>query len=115
MRFLTYLLLAVAAVVVVTLSVANRGAVGVSLWPDVTAYGLPTAPRANIPLFLVALGSGAIGFVLGAAREYLREARQRRVAAEARREVGKLKREVESLKSKQQMDEDDEIIALTSR
>jgi uncharacterized integral membrane protein len=115
MRFITYPLLTIAALVVIMLSVANRAPVGVTLWPDLTDYGVPASPGADVPLFLLALGCGAVGFVLGAAREYLREARVRRAAAAARKEVGALKREVENLKSKQQMDEDDEIIALTSR
>lgn len=115
MRFVRYLLLAVVALVVVALSVANRDPVDVTAWPDLTAYGVPAAPVFAIPLFLVALACGAIGFIIGAAREYLREGRIRRRAAEARREVAMLESEVKSLKRSQQIDEDDEIIALTSR
>ncbi len=115
MRFVSYVLLAIAAVVVVMLSVANRSYVDVMMWPDMTDYGLPTSPRASVPLFLLALGFGALGFVLGAAREYIREARVRRAAAAARKEVSQLKREVETLRSRNNVDEDDEIIALTSR
>lgn len=115
MRFVTYFLTALAAVAVVALSVANRGAVSVTAWPDVTAYGLPAAPVFEVPLYLVALASAALGFLLGAAREYLRESRIRVRAAEARREVAVLKGEVQTLKRRQNIDEDDEIIALTSR
>jgi uncharacterized integral membrane protein len=115
LRYLRYLLLAIIALIVVALSVANRGPVDVTAWPDLTAYGAPLAPVFSIPLYIVALGCGAIGFIIGAAREYLREARFRRRAAEARREVAMLQGEVKSLKRSQQLDEDDEIIALTSR
>lgn len=115
MRIIRYILIGVVAVVVVALSVANRGLVDVSVAPDFTAYGIAPSPSYQVPLFVIALASGAVGFVLGAAREYLREARVRRRAAEAQREVGKLQREVSSLKTRQNIDEDDEIIALTSR
>lgn len=115
MRLLTYLLLGLAAVAVIAWSVANRGAVTVALAPDLSAYGLPTLPSYDIPLFAFALACGAVGFILGAAREYLREHRVRRRAAEARREVDKLEREVATLKRSQNLDEDDEIIALTAR
>ena len=115
MRYLRYLSYAIVAIVVVALSVANRNPIDVVAWPDVTAYGAPAAPVFSIPLYLVALACAAVGFIVGAAREYLREGRIRRRAAEARREVAMLQGEVKSLKRSQQMDEDDEIIALTSR
>ena len=115
MRLLTYILLGAAALVAIAWSVANRGAVSVALGPDLSAYGLPALPSYEIPLFVFALACGAVGFVLGAAREYIREHRLRRRAAEARREVDKLEREVATLKRQQKLDEDDEIIALTAR
>ena len=115
MRYLKYFVYALAAIVVIALSVANRNSVDVVAWPDVTAYGAPSAPVFSIPLYLVALACAAAGFIVGAAREYLREGRNRRRAAEARREVAMLQGEVKSLKRRQQLDEDDEIIALTSR
>ncbi len=115
MRLLTYLVLGIVALAVIAWSVANRGAVTVATAPDLTAYGLPATPSYDVPLFALALGFGAIGFILGAAREYLREGRVRRRAAEARREAEKLQREVATLKRNQNLDEDDEIIALTAR
>ncbi|SEA77198.1 hypothetical protein [Rubrimonas cliftonensis] len=115
MRILTYLLIGIVAIVVIALSVANRHVVDVGVAPDFSAYGLPPSPRFGLPLYVLALACGALGFVLGAAREYIREGRVRRRAAAARREVGELKREVSKLKRDQNLDEDDEIIALTSR
>ena len=115
MRYLRYLVYAIVAIIVVALSVANRNPIDVVAWPDVTAYGAPESPVFSVPLYLVALACAAAGFIVGAAREYMREGRIRRRAAEARREVAMLQGEVKSLKRSQQMDEDDEIIALTSR
>lgn len=115
MRYVYYALLAAIAIIVVGLSVANRHTVDVAVAPDFTAYGLPPSQHFAVPLFLVALASGAIGFVIGAAREYIREAKLRRRAAQARREAGELKREVHELKVRQNLDEDDEIISMTAR
>ncbi|MFN3615188.1 MAG: DUF1049 domain-containing protein [Rubrimonas sp.] len=115
MRYVNYLIYGVLAVLGLGLSIANRDAVTVTLAPDFTAYGLPPSPAFEAPLFAVALACGALGFIVGAAREYLREGRHRRAAAAARREAALLKNEVQTLKGKQKVDEDDEIIALTSR
>lgn len=115
MRYVYYVLLALIALVVVGLSVANRHTVDVAVAPDFTAYGLPPSQHFAVPLYLVALACGAIGFVIGAAREYIREAKLRRRAAEAKREAGELKREVDALKAKQNLDEDDEIISMTAQ
>ena len=100
--------------VVVALCVANRHPVAVRAWPDLTAYGLPAAPRYAPPLFVVTLGAGAAGFVTGALREYLREARPRRRAAACDEEVEDLRREVAALRARLAGDADEEIIALSA-
>lgn len=115
MRLLTYLLLGLAAIVVVALSVANRHIVTVFTSPDLGAYGIPATPEYQVPLFVVALACGTVGFILGALREYLREGRHRRSAAQRAREIGRLQREMDAFKTTTQHDADDEIIALTSR
>jgi hypothetical protein len=114
MRTVSYAVLGLAALVVLLLSVANRHAVTVNLAPDLSEYGVAAAPSYVVPLFAVALACGGVGFILGALREYLRESGVRAAASARRREIGRLQREVDALKSKTQ-DEDDEIIALTSR
>lgn len=115
MRLITYALLALFAILVIALSVANRHYIGVNVAPDFTAYGAPASPSFQAPLYLVALLCAAFGFILGTAREYIRESRLRRRSAERRRELGRMQQEIETLKSRANMDEDDEIIALTSR
>jgi hypothetical protein len=114
MRSLNLVVLAVAGLVVLLLAIANRQVVAVNLAPDLVDYGAPAAPTFAVPLYVVALVCGAVGFILGALREYLRESGLRADSNARRREVGKLQREVDALKTKTQ-DEDDEIIALTSR
>lgn len=115
MRLVNYILLGLIAIVVIALSLANRHVVTVYTSPDLSAYGVPATPDYQIPLFVVALLCGTVGFILGALREYLREGRHRRAASQRGREIGKLQREMETLRGSQQRDEDDEIIALTSR
>ena len=115
MRFIRYVLLAISALVVIVLSVANRQPVRVNLAPDLTGYGLDPTPSYDVPLFAVALACATLGFILGAAREYLREARLRREARRRDKEIGQLKRELGELKKAQQRDEDEDILALTAR
>ncbi len=115
MRFISYALLAIVLAAVMILSVANRHLVMVHGGPDLTGYGAPPPPTYEVPLFAVALACGTVGFLLGALREYLRETRYRRQMSQRGREIGELKREVESLREERKLDEDDEIIALTSR
>jgi uncharacterized integral membrane protein len=115
MRYVTYAFALIGAALTVFLSVANRHVVQVFATPDFTEYGAAPPPGWEVPLYLVALGAGVLGFVLGAAREYVREGRIRRRAVVTGREVGRLQREVEALKGAGKRDEDDEIIALTSR
>ena len=117
MRFLSYAFFALLTVVIILLSVANRQLVRVNVTPDFTAYGVPPAPGHEVPLFVVALLCGTVGFILGAAREYLRESRLRRESQRRRKELGALKREVDALKGaqKQPTDEDDDLLLLTSR
>lgn len=117
MRFLSFLLIGLLTVAVIVLSVANRQLVKVNLTPDFTAYGVPPSPSHDVPLFVVALACGTLGFILGAAREYLREARLRREAKRRNRELGELKREVDTLKGAQQQagGEDDDLLLLSSR
>jgi hypothetical protein len=115
MRWIGYALFAIAAAGIVVLSVANRHFVTLYATPDFTGYGAPAPLSYEAPLFVVALACGTLGFLLGALREYLRETRYRKQMSDRGREIGALKREVQSLREERQGDEDDEIIALTTR
>lgn len=115
MRFIRYVLLAVSALAVIVLSVANRQRVRVDVAPDLTDYGIEALPSYEVPLFVVALACATLGFILGAAWEYLREGRIRREARRRDREIGQLRREIGELKKAQQRDEDEDILALTAR
>lgn len=115
MRTLSLILLALVALVVVALSVGNRHLVPVFATPDFTAYGFAPPLSAEVPLFLVALLAAAVGYTIGVAQEYRRERKYRRIMRARRREIGRLEHELKSVKRDRGYDEDDEIIALTSR
>ncbi|MEO0359598.1 MAG: LapA family protein [Pseudomonadota bacterium] len=112
MKTLKFVIAFVVAVVIAVLCVANAGEVVVYLWPDVTDYGLPAAPRIGVPVFIVGLIAGLAGFLLGAAREWAREGRIRSSARIAKREAAALKSKVDEMTADQG---DDDIPALPSR
>ena len=111
MRTIKFILAALVALVVIVLCVANGGDATLKFWPDLTGYGLPASPSVTAPLFLFLLVAGLIGFLLGAAREWLREGRIRSTARRATKEAEALKAKVDELTS----DGDDDIPALPSR
>ena len=73
--------------------------------------GLPASPQVTTHLFIFLLGAGLVGFLLGAAREWLREGRVRSTARKATKEAEALKAKVDELTR----DADDDIPALPSR
>jgi hypothetical protein len=115
MRALSYLLFVVLTLGVILLSVANRQLVRVNLAPDFTDYGMPPSLGHEVPLFVIALGFGTFGFVIGAAREYLREARLRRESKAQKRQIAALRRELAALKGTDRKDEDEDLLLLASR
>jgi hypothetical protein len=115
MRFISFLLVAIGTIAVIFLSVANRQLVRVNLTPDFTDYGLPAVPGYDLPLFAIALVCGTLGFIFGAAREYLREARLRREAKQHKREMVALRRELDALRGAQRAEEDEDLLMLSSR
>lgn len=90
MRYLGWIIAAVAALIIIAFSVANRGGVSVSFAP------LPFA--LDIPLFAVALGALALGLVAGVIAKMLVISPHRRIARERLHRIRALEREVETLR-----------------
>lgn len=111
MRTLKFAIAFIVAVVIGVLAVANSADISVRLWPDLSEYGVDIAPQVTAPLFIFGLVCGLVGFLLGAAREWMREGRIRSTARRARREAVALKAEVDKLSG----DQDDDLPALPSR
>ncbi len=112
MRTLKFVAAAFIAIIIVILAVANGAEVSVKLWPDLTDYAVPPAPSLSLPLFIVGLSCGLVGFLLGAAREWAREGKVRSTARNAKREAAALKAKVEELTKDSG---DDDLPALPSR
>jgi len=98
MRYIRLAFLALLALVLLTLALANRGDVTLSLLPPDLAELTGLQASLTVPVFAVIFGGIAFGLVLGFVWEWLREHRYRSAAARSTREAGKLKREVERLR-----------------
>lgn len=110
-RYTRYAFLAVVAVVLVTLAIANRQMVELKLLPEGLDEFTGFTGTLSLPLFAVIFAGLALGLLVGYALEWLREHKIRREANQNRREVGKLEREVKRLKQKRETEGDD-VLAL---
>lgn len=111
MKFLKYLLLALLAILLVTLALANRELVALELLPRGLTELFGFQARVALPLFVVILGGVVIGLLIGFVWEWLREHRYRRAAEVRRREVNMLAHENERLRVAA-LEGDDEVVAL---
>ena len=91
LRFLKYLVLLVVALVIVTLSLANRGMMTLQLLPEDLAAFVGFNYSLELPVFLVILLGVAAGLLIGFIWEWLREYRYRSEASRARAEARQLR------------------------
>lgn len=112
MRTLKFILVAIFAVLICILLFANGGDIVVNLWPNLTDYGLPASPAINLPIAVVALACGLVGFILGSLREYLREGAIRADRKRTRKEAQALKAKIDEMTRETG---DDDIPALPAR
>ena len=113
MRFIRYAVLAIIALFLVTLALANRDAVTLHLIPEhlVGYVGLTESTNSiSLPLFVVIFGGVVLGLSLGFAAEWVREHKFRAEAARGRRETKRLTREMESMKRAK--NDGDDVLAL---
>ncbi len=111
LRYVKYAFLALVAIALVILALANRGTVTVNLLPDTLAAWTGLTQSIELPLFLIILGGVVTGLLVGFVWEWLREHRHRADASRQRREKTKLEREVQTLKGRQNEGKDD-VLAL---
>ncbi len=111
MRYIRYALLALLAIVLVSVSLANREFVTVQLMPDALAGLVGFNLSLTLPLFLVILCGIIVGLIIGFVWEWMREYKHRRRAAVKDREVRKLERQVGHLKE-QKHEGQDEVLAI---
>ena len=114
MRILRYLFLALLAICLLVVALANREPVTVNLLPDEIAAFAGIDPSLSLPLFLVIFGGIVAGVVIGFVWEWFREHKHRAEAATQRREREKLEREVNRLKPVSERQQDDVLALLES-
>lgn len=111
MRLIRYLVLALIGLALLVIASANRAPVSLHLLPgEMTAY-VGRNWTVDLPLYLVILGSVAVGILLGFVWEWLREHKHRATATRHRREATRLSREVAKLKQQP----DDDVLALLDK
>lgn len=114
MRYLRYVFLALLAICLLVLALANRDAVTLTLLPDEIATFAGFNHAVSLPLFLVIFAGIVAGVVIGFVWEWFREHKHRAEAAAQRRERQRLEREVNRLKPDSEKQGDDVLALLES-
>jgi len=111
MRYFRYAFLGALGIILISVSLANRGMVELKLVPDALADMIGFNSGISLPLFVVVLGGIAVGLVVGFVWEWLREHKIRRDAGHKARKVRTLEREVTRLKGVKHQGKD-EVLAI---
>ncbi|MGJ8546529.1 MAG: LapA family protein [Sulfitobacter sp.] len=114
MRYIRYACMAVFAVALIAVALANRVIVPLQILPTEVSGWFAVNPSIEMPLFLVILGSILVGLLVGFIWEWIREYGQRAEAARQAREMRRLEREVAKLKAAKHEGKD-EVIALLDK
>lgn len=113
MRYIRYAFLAVLGIVLVSVALANRDAVTLSLLPDALADLTGLSYQVDLPLFVVIFGGIVAGLLIGFFWEWMREYKHRAEAARKSREVHDLTRQLKREKRRADSAENkDEVLAL---
>ena len=111
MRYIRYFCIAIFAVALISVALANRAMVELKVLPDEVAGWFAVTPSVNLPLFLVILGAIGAGLLVGFIWEWIREHGERAEKARLARETRRLEREVARLKGEKHQGKD-EVLAL---
>ena len=111
MRYIRYAFLAILAIILICVALANRDIVTLALLPSGLAGIFGTNFQAQLPLYVVIFASILFGLLVGFVWEWLREHKHRAEARRNAREAGKLEREVRRLKGEKHQGKDD-VLAL---
>lgn len=98
MRYLWYAFLALVAIVLVTVALANADPVTLRLLPEAMAGFLGFSWEITLPLFLVVFGGIAAGLLIGFVWEWWREHRIRVEMRTEKRERQRLEREMSKMR-----------------
>jgi uncharacterized integral membrane protein len=111
MRYVRYICIAIFAVALISVALANRAMVSLQILPAEVSGWFAVNPTVKLPLFLVILGSIVVGLLVGFIWEWIREYGQRAEAAKQAREMRRLEREIARLKGEKHEGKD-EVLAL---
>jgi len=113
MRYIRYVCIAVFALALVLVALANRELVTLRLVPEGLPEGLQfaVAPQISLPLFVVIYGGILVGLLVGFVWEFFREHAIRSDANKKAREIRRLEREIKRLKAEKHEGKD-EVLAL---
>ena len=111
MRYIRYVCIAIFAVALISVALANRDMVLLELLPPEVAHWFAVAPSVRLPLFLVILGSILAGLLVGFVWEWIREHGERAEKARLIKENRRLEREVARLRGERHQGKD-EVLAL---
>ena len=111
MRYIRYASIAIFAVALILIALANRQVVEVQILPGELSGMAALNPSYELPLFIVMFGGILAGLVIGFIWEWIREAKERAAAARQAREMAALRAEVRRLKGERNKDQD-EVLAL---
>lgn len=114
LRYMRYLVLAVIAICLATVSLANRDPVVIKLFSDDLATFLGVNYQVQVPLFLIMFGGIIAGVLIGFVWEWAREHKHRVVAKGATKQVSRLERELAAMRDATSVPKD-EIIALLDK
>ncbi|SFG42535.1 Uncharacterized integral membrane protein [Palleronia marisminoris] len=94
MRVVKFVVLAIIAVLLIMVALANAQAVTLRLLPEAMGGFLGLTWAVTLPMFVVILGAVVIGLLIGFVVEFAREHKHRAAARHERREREALEREV---------------------
>ncbi len=114
-RYIRYVFLALLAIVLLTVALANRSPVTVRLLPTDMAAFLASDWQMQLPLFLVIFGGIVAGLLIGFVWEWFREYKIRSTASVKTREVVRLERELAVLRDTKSGPQDDVLALLDGR
>jgi len=114
MRYVRYLCIAIFAVALISVALANRANVALQVLPTELSGMFAVNPSIELPLFVIILGSILAGLLIGFVWEWFREFGDRAEAAKQAREMRRLQREVEKLKAEKHEGKD-EVLAILDK
>lgn len=114
MRYIRYASIAIFALALILIALANREIVSIQMLPDELSGFAALNPSFDLPLFVVIFGGVLAGLVLGFIWEWIREAGERAAAARQAREMQRLRAELARVKAERHEGKD-EVLALLDK